>query len=90
MTWLFIYVVNIILLLLSISYGDVIILYGLDYIFMLSEFTTVLYSVVIHFFWRCHHDPVCCSKNGSLVGAVYKDIKGPLFPTIAVHSQNEE
>ncbi|KAH9758042.1 Ran-binding protein M-like [Citrus sinensis] len=30
------------------------------------------------------------TKNGSLVGAVYKDIKGPLFPTIAVHSQNEE
>ncbi|KAH7543925.1 hypothetical protein JRO89_XS15G0062600 [Xanthoceras sorbifolium] len=29
-------------------------------------------------------------KNGSLVGTVFKDIKGPLFPTIAVHSQNEE
>lgn len=30
------------------------------------------------------------SKNGAVVGAVHKDIKGPLFPTIAVHSQNEE
>ncbi|KAB1204808.1 hypothetical protein CJ030_MR8G002620 [Morella rubra] len=30
------------------------------------------------------------TKNGALVGTVYKDIKGPLFPTIAVHSQNEE
>lgn len=30
------------------------------------------------------------SKNGAVVGAVYKDVKGPLFPTIAVHSQNEE
>lgn len=29
-------------------------------------------------------------KNGAVVGAVYKDMKGPLFPTIAVHSQNEE
>ena len=32
------------------------------------------------------------SKNGAVVGAVYKekDMKGPLFPTVAVHSQNEE
>ncbi|XP_077249779.1 SPla/RYanodine receptor (SPRY) domain-containing protein [Tasmannia lanceolata] len=30
------------------------------------------------------------TKNGKLVGRVYKDVKGPLFPTIAVHSQNEE
>ncbi|XP_057457070.1 ran-binding protein M homolog [Lotus japonicus] len=30
------------------------------------------------------------TKNGQVVGTVYKDIKGPLFPTIAVHSQNEE
>ncbi|KAG6643662.1 ran-binding protein M homolog isoform X2 [Carya illinoinensis] len=30
------------------------------------------------------------TKNGAVVGAVYKDMKGPLFPTIAVHSQNEE
>ncbi|KAI5668041.1 hypothetical protein M9H77_17894 [Catharanthus roseus] len=30
------------------------------------------------------------TKNGSVVGAVYKDVKGPLFPTVAVHSQNEE
>lgn len=30
------------------------------------------------------------TKNGAVVGAVYKDVKGPLFPTIAVHSQNEE
>ncbi|XP_002521831.2 ran-binding protein M homolog [Ricinus communis] len=30
------------------------------------------------------------TKNGSVVGAVYKDIKGPLFPTVAVHSLNEE
>lgn len=62
----------------------------LECVFMLGEFTTLLYSGVIHFFWRCHCDPRCCSKNGSLVGAVCKDIKGPLFPTIAVHSQNEE
>ncbi|XP_042491633.1 ran-binding protein M homolog [Macadamia integrifolia] len=30
------------------------------------------------------------TKNGKLVGTVYKDVKGPLFPTISVHSQNEE
>ncbi|XP_068647186.1 ran-binding protein M homolog isoform X1 [Aristolochia californica] len=30
------------------------------------------------------------TKNGKLVGTVYKDVKGSLFPTIAVHSQNEE
>lgn len=30
------------------------------------------------------------TKNGKLVGTVYKDVKGPLFPTIAVHSKNEE
>lgn len=30
------------------------------------------------------------SKNGALVGRVCKDIKGPLFPTFAVHSQIEE
>ncbi|KAI4332306.1 hypothetical protein L6164_017228 [Bauhinia variegata] len=30
------------------------------------------------------------TKNGQVVGTVYKEIKGPLFPTIAVHSQNEE
>ncbi|KAJ0026009.1 hypothetical protein Pint_07020 [Pistacia integerrima] len=30
------------------------------------------------------------TKNGALVGTVCKEIKGPLFPTIAVHSQNEE
>lgn len=30
------------------------------------------------------------SKNGAVVGGVYKEIKGPLFPTVAVHSQNEE
>nr|GMD53066.1 ran-binding protein 10 isoform X2 [Ipomoea batatas]GMD57769.1 ran-binding protein 10 isoform X2 [Ipomoea batatas] len=30
------------------------------------------------------------TKNGAVVGTVCKDIKGPLFPTIAVHSQNEE
>ncbi|QHO56077.1 ran-binding protein M homolog [Arachis stenosperma] len=30
------------------------------------------------------------TKNGQVVGTVYKDMKGPLFPTIAVHSQNEE
>ncbi|CAN8308074.1 unnamed protein product [Cochlearia groenlandica] len=28
--------------------------------------------------------------NGALVGTVSKYIKGPLFPTVAVHSQNEE
>lgn len=31
-----------------------------------------------------------CRKNGKLVGTIEKDIKGPLYPTIAVHSQNEE
>lgn len=31
-----------------------------------------------------------CSKNGAVVGSVDKDIKGPLFPTVAVHSRNEE
>lgn len=30
------------------------------------------------------------TKNGTVVGTVYKDVKGPLIPTIAVHSQNEE
>ncbi|OWM85090.1 ran-binding protein M homolog [Punica granatum] len=30
------------------------------------------------------------TKNGAVVGTVYKDMKGPLFPTVAVHSQNEE
>ncbi|XP_051216916.1 ran-binding protein M homolog [Lolium perenne] len=30
------------------------------------------------------------TKNGSLVGSFPKDIKGPLYPTIAVHSQDEE
>uniref|UniRef100_A0A6N2MAI2 B30.2/SPRY domain-containing protein n=1 Tax=Salix viminalis TaxID=40686 RepID=A0A6N2MAI2_SALVM len=30
------------------------------------------------------------TKNGAVVGAVYKDIKGLLLPTVAVHSQNEE
>lgn len=28
-------------------------------------------------------------KNGAVVGAVFKDVKGPLFPTVAVHSQHE-
>ncbi|KAK7851044.1 ran-binding protein m like protein [Quercus suber] len=30
------------------------------------------------------------TKNGAVVGTVYNDVKGSLFPTIAVHSQNEE
>ncbi|KAL2329412.1 hypothetical protein Fmac_022839 [Flemingia macrophylla] len=30
------------------------------------------------------------TKNGQVVGSVNKDMKGPLFPTVAVHSQNEE
>ncbi|GER37827.1 SPla/RYanodine receptor (SPRY) domain-containing protein [Striga asiatica] len=30
------------------------------------------------------------TKNGAIVGSVFKDVKGPLFPTVAVHSQNEE
>lgn len=30
------------------------------------------------------------TKNGAIIGTVYKDMKGPLFPTVAVHSQNEE
>lgn len=29
-------------------------------------------------------------KNGNIVGSFPKEIKGALFPTIAVHSQNEE
>lgn len=30
------------------------------------------------------------TKNGVLVGSVYKDVKDAVFPTVAVHSQNEE
>ncbi|KAI3820124.1 hypothetical protein L1987_13982 [Smallanthus sonchifolius] len=30
------------------------------------------------------------TKNGQLVGTVEKDVKGRLYPTVAVHSQNEE
>lgn len=30
------------------------------------------------------------TKNGQVVGTVEKDVKGRLYPTIAVHSQNEE
>ncbi|KAF5954799.1 hypothetical protein HYC85_007655 [Camellia sinensis] len=30
------------------------------------------------------------TKNGEVVGTVSNDVKGPLFPTIAVHSQYEE
>ncbi|KAF8105749.1 hypothetical protein N665_0156s0003 [Sinapis alba] len=30
------------------------------------------------------------TKNGAFVGKIPKDIKGHLFPTVAVHSQNEE
>nr|ACG46452.1 ran-binding protein 9 [Zea mays] len=30
------------------------------------------------------------TKNGAPVGAIPKEIKGPLYPTIAVHSQGEE
>lgn len=30
------------------------------------------------------------SKNKGVVGTVYKEMKGPLFPTVSVHSQNEE
>ncbi|ONK55686.1 uncharacterized protein A4U43_UnF160 [Asparagus officinalis] len=30
------------------------------------------------------------TKNGKLVGTVDKDIKGPLYPTVAVHGQNEK
>ncbi|KAK9049931.1 hypothetical protein SSX86_007556 [Deinandra increscens subsp. villosa] len=30
------------------------------------------------------------TKNGQVVGTVDKDVKGRLYPTIAVHSQNEE
>ncbi|CAI9114870.1 OLC1v1015684C3 [Oldenlandia corymbosa var. corymbosa] len=30
------------------------------------------------------------TKNGMIVGNVQKDVKGPLFPTVAVHSQYEE
>ncbi|GMH00337.1 hypothetical protein Nepgr_002176 [Nepenthes gracilis] len=30
------------------------------------------------------------TKNGVVIGSIYKDVKGPLFPTVAVHSQNEE
>ncbi|EPS58798.1 hypothetical protein M569_16014, partial [Genlisea aurea] len=30
------------------------------------------------------------TKNGAIVGSVYKEVKGELFPTVAVHSQNEE
>ncbi|KAK4490053.1 hypothetical protein RD792_000707 [Penstemon davidsonii] len=30
------------------------------------------------------------TKNGVLVGSVYKDFKGSVFPTVSVHSQSEE
>ncbi|KAJ8760650.1 hypothetical protein K2173_015317 [Erythroxylum novogranatense] len=30
------------------------------------------------------------TKNGTIVGAISKNMKSPLFPTVAVHSQNEE
>lgn len=30
------------------------------------------------------------TKNGQVVGTPHKDVKGRLYPTIAVHSQNEE
>ncbi|KAL5559357.1 hypothetical protein UlMin_035568 [Ulmus minor] len=30
------------------------------------------------------------TKNGAVIGTAFKDMKVPLFPTIAVHSQNEE
>ncbi|KAG7593967.1 LIS1 homology motif [Arabidopsis thaliana x Arabidopsis arenosa] len=30
------------------------------------------------------------TKNGAIVGKIPKDIRGHLFPTVAVHSQNEE
>ncbi|KAK1276438.1 hypothetical protein QJS04_geneDACA011112 [Acorus gramineus] len=30
------------------------------------------------------------TKNRELLGTIYKDVKGPLFPTISVHSLNEE
>ncbi|KAL2513305.1 SPla/RYanodine receptor (SPRY) domain-containing protein [Abeliophyllum distichum] len=30
------------------------------------------------------------TKNGVVVGTVYKEVKGPVFPTVAVHSQGEE
>ncbi|EYU22806.1 hypothetical protein MIMGU_mgv1a005806mg [Erythranthe guttata] len=30
------------------------------------------------------------TKNGVVIGSVYKDVKGPVYPTVAVHSQNEE
>ncbi|KAL9250136.1 Ran-binding protein M-like protein [Drosera capensis] len=30
------------------------------------------------------------TKNGAIVGSLYKDVKGPLYPTVAVHSPNEE
>lgn len=45
-----------------------------------------------YFTWFLHTFAlrVCLSKNGTVVGAVPKDMKGPLYPTIAVHSQNEE
>ena len=39
-------------------------------------------KIVVELFWY--------RKNGKVVGTVAKDVKGPLFPTVAVHSQNEE
>ncbi|XP_051139589.1 ran-binding protein M homolog [Andrographis paniculata] len=30
------------------------------------------------------------TKNGAVVGSVIKDVRGPVYPTVAVHSQNEE
>ncbi|MBA0692066.1 hypothetical protein Goari_009655, partial [Gossypium aridum] len=55
------------------------------------------FFTLVQLFIVCYsHDFVCsyvdASKNGAIVGTVSKEkeMKGHLFPTIAVHSQNEE
>lgn len=62
----------------KISYICLTLIHFLDSLFYFLRFS---------FTFNFHVDT---SKNGAVVGKVYKDMKGPLFPTIAVHSQNEE
>lgn len=53
---------------------------GLYHLFVLWFYPFVLFWVLLP----------STRKNGVLVGSVYKEVKGPVFPTVAVHSQNEE
>lgn len=50
----------------------------------------LLFHVRWSFFQKFHKNVFVARKNGQVVGTVEKDVKGRLYPTIAVHSQNEE